>query len=216
MTASPVGLRLLIDGETSRPLSPDPENLNSDFSEFRETVFVSAAPQDSRLELLIDEPLPPAESGNGETRSKWRPGFYAGEVRAELVDASGATRGRFRLEVSPDPNKLGEGRRIFGQMLDDILDFDPALLLGAEPARRSLGALAETDDPLVQFERLRRREALERALAAIFRDPASVLRPRRRVVPLREARHVDLETLAASLLSPTPPLSAQTRLALTL
>ena len=216
MTASPVGLRLLIDGKTSgktsRPLSPDPQHLNSGFSEMREAVFVAAAPQDSRLELLIDDdPLPPAESGNGETRWKWKPGFYAGEVRAELLDASGATRGRFRLEVSPDPNKLGEGRRIFGQMLDDILDFDPALLLGAEPARRSLGAVGETDDPLVQFERLRRRrEALDRALAAIFRDPASVLRPRRQFVPLREARQVDLETLRSTLRNP-PALAATTR-----
>ena len=212
MTTSPVELRMLNAGETSRTLSSDPEHLNSGFSERRETVFVGAAPQDSRLELLIDDdPLPPAESGNGETRWKWKPGFYAGEVRAELVDASGATRGRFRLEVSPDPNKLGEGRRIFGQMLDDILDFDPALLLGAEPARRSLGAVGETDDPLVQFERLRRRrEALERALAAIFRDPASVLRPRRRFVPLREARHVDLETLRSTLRNP-PALAATTR-----
>ena len=141
MTASPVGLRLLIDGETSRPLISDPEHRNSGFSELREAVFVVAAPQDPPIELLIDdEPLPPAKSGNGETRWKWRPGFYAGEVRAELVDASGATRGRFRLEVSPDPNKLGEGHRIFGQMLNDILDFDPALLLGVELARQSLRA----------------------------------------------------------------------------
>ena len=208
MTASPVGLRLLIEGETSgetsRPLSSDPEHLNSGFSELREAVFVAAAPHDTPIKLLIDdEPLPRAESGSTETRWKWRPGFYAGEVGAELLDASGATRGRFRLEVSPDPNKLGEGRRIFGQMLDDILDFDPALLLGAEPARRSLGAVGETDDPLVQFERLRRRrEALDRALAAIFRDPASVLRPRRRFVPLREARRADLETLRSTLRNP--------------
>ena len=204
MTASPVGLRLLIDGETSRPLISDPEHRNSGFSELREAVFVVAAPQDPPIELLIDdEPLPPPESGNGETRWKWRPRFYAGEVRAELVDASGATRGRFRLEVSPDPNKLGEGRRIFGQMLNDILDFNPALLLGVEPARRSLGAVGETDDPLVQFERLRRRrEALERALSAIFRNPASVLRPRRRFVPLREARRADLETLRSALRNP--------------
>ena len=55
---------------------------------------------------------------------------------------------------------------------------------GEEPARRRLGALGDTDDPLILFERLRRRQRdLERALAAIRREPVSVLRARRRFRP---------------------------------
>ena len=79
----------------------------------------------------------------------------------------------------------------------------PNLVLGTEPARRRLGALGDTDDPLVELERLRRREAeLARAVAAIHREPRSVLRAKRERVPLHRVRRADLRTLRTALREP--------------
>ena len=175
-----------------------PSHPNGGFSERCETTFIGPADGEYRL-LVDDEPLDPtAGAGN---RWTWQPGFYAGEVRAELLDSDGRSLGVWRLDVSPDPGKAG--RELFARMINEIMDFDPHLVIGEEPARRRLGALGETDDPLVLFERLRRRQPdLERALAAIRREPVSVLRARRRFVPLRDARRADLRTLRSVLRQP--------------
>ena len=45
-------------------------------------------------------------------------GFYAGEVRAELLDGSHGLLGAWRLDVSPDASKLGSD--LFGIMLDEL------------------------------------------------------------------------------------------------
>ena len=91
----------------------------------------------------------------------------------------------------------------FERMINEIVDFDARLVVGEEPARRRLGALGETDDPLVWLERLRRRRSeLNQALAAIRREPVSVLKARRRLVPLRDVRRTDLRTLQAALRRP--------------
>ena len=177
----------------------DPREANCGFSELREAVFVPSAPKDSGMRLLVDdEPLDAEETADGAVCWKWTPGFFAGEVRARLVDAGGKTLATYRLDVGPAPEKLGG--EVFERMVEEILDFDAALLLGEEPAKRKMGAVGPTDDPLVLFERLRNRRAqLDAAIAAVRRDPATVLRPRRRFVPLREVRRADLRTLRAAL-----------------
>ena len=171
---------------------------NGGFSERREATFVAPDIGDYRL-LIDDEPL--ARSKDGGNRWTWQPGFYAGEVHAEMLDSDGRSSGVWRLDVSPDPSKAG--REMFARMVDEIIDFDARLVIGEEPARRRLGALGDSDDPLVLFERLRRRwRDLERALAAVRREPVSVLRAQRRFVPLREARRVDLRTLRTAMRQP--------------
>ena len=131
----------------------------------------------------------------------WTPGFYAGAVRAELIDTADRSLGSWWLDVSPDPEKAGS--EIFEQMIEEISEFDQALLVGDEPARRQLGAVGENDDPQILFERLRRRESdLDRAVAGIQREPASVLLPRRRFRPHRAVRRVDLRTLRAAVRQP--------------
>lgn len=183
--------------EDGKPL--DPREVNGGFSELRKTVFIAAAPKDRGLRLFVDDELLEAEeTTDGAICWKWTPGFFAGEVRARLADAGGKTLATYRLDVGPAPEKLGG--EVFERMVEEILDFDAALLLGEEPAKRKMGAVGPTDDPLVLFERLRsRREALDAAIAAVRRDPATVLRPRRRFVPLREVRRADLRTLRAAL-----------------
>ena len=177
----------------------DPAGPNVAFSELREAELRipegRGMPEGCRL-LVDDEPLEA-----GEAIWVWRPGYYAGPVRAELLAPDGAALGSWRLGVSPDPDKAAP--ETFDRMLTEILDHDPELVLGTEPARERLGALGEADDPLVALERLRRREgALVRAIAAIHREPRSVLRTRREWVPLHRVRRADLRTLRTALREP--------------
>ena len=187
---------------------------NRGFQELRETTFVGPSGLDCHL-LIDDEEMAPvvAESavgdGGGAVGSdsrgpmwRWTPGFYAGAVRAELIDKeNGRSLGTWWLDVSPDPGKAGS--EIFDAMVEAILDFDEAFLVGTEPARRKLGALGGDDNLHILFERLRRREdELDRAIAMIQREPASVLRPRRRLVPFRAVRRTDVRTLRAALRHP--------------
>lgn len=176
----------------------DASRPNGEFAERQHTIFIG--PTDLECRLLVDEePLGRVEGSANEW--SWTPGFYAGEVRAELLDADDRSLGVWLLDVSPDRGKTG--REVFARMVDEILDFDPHLVIGEEPARRQLGALGDTDDPLIQFERLRRRRRdLERALAAIRREPVSVLRARRQFVPLRDTRRADLRTLRSAFRQP--------------
>ena len=180
----------------------DPRKANGGFSEREETDFVASAPKDHGLRLFVDdEPLDAGETADGAVCWKWTPGFFAGEVRARLADANRKTLETYRLDVGPDPSKLGA--EVFGRMVEDIREFDTALLLGEEPAKIQMGAIGPTDDPPVLLERLRsRREVLDAAIAAVRRDPATVLHPRRRFVPLREVRRADLRTLRVALGSP--------------
>lgn len=195
MTAERGTLRVRRDGalhdlDASRP--------TGGFAERQQTIFIGPTDRECRL-LVDDEPLGRVEGSDNEW--SWTPGLYAGEVRAELLDADDRSLGVWLLDVSPDREKTG--REVFARMVDEILDFDPHLVVGEEPARRRLGALGDTDDPLILFERLRRRQRdLERALAAIRREPVSVLRARRQFVPLRDTRRADLRTLRSALRQP--------------
>lgn len=195
-----------------------PAGANRAYRERQKAVLVGPPGVDCRL-LIDDEEIPPSgtvgdvppdDHGSGGIGSRgtasdglgsgsgtvwtWTPNFYAGSVRVELLDPSDRILGTWWLDVSPDPKKIG--REIFGRMVEEIVEFDERLLVGDEPARRRLGAVGHSDDPHVLFERLRRRaDDLERALAAIQREPASMPRPRRQRVPFRAVRRADLRTV---------------------
>ena len=204
----PAGLRELEPGPAAT------QEVNRGFRELGKTTFVGPAGLDCRL-LIDDEEIEPIEGGvvAGEDLGavdteghgpmwSWTPGFYAGAVRAELIDKeSSRSLGTWWLDVSPDPEKAGS--ETFDSMVEAILGFDEALLVGAEPARRQLGAVGEHDEPHILFERLRRRESdLDRAVAGVQREPASVLLPRRQFRPHRAVRRVDLRTLRAAARQP--------------
>ncbi|MGE3274949.1 MAG: nuclease domain-containing protein [Vicinamibacterales bacterium] len=138
-----------------------------------------------------DEPLA-SETGHGHWRS-WRPGFYAGEVTAELCNPNGRPVATYLLDVAPDPSK--SGRELFAQMLAEIWRDDPSLLLGTEPARTPIGALGENEDPWMALSRLRRHgPSFLRALDAIRVRPRRVLRPRRASSLLHHVRRADRRT----------------------
>ncbi len=189
--------------------TPGPAGPNPGFRELLPATLAGPPGVDCRL-LIDDEELEPVtESDAGADRGpvdgdadgpmwSWAPGFYAGAVRAELIDRTDRSLGTWWLDVSPDPRKAGS--EIFNAMVETILDYDEALLVGEEPARGRLGALGDHDNPHILFERLRRREGdLDRAVAMIQREPASVLRPRRRFSPFRAVRRTDLRTVRAAV-----------------
>ncbi len=176
-----------------------PPGLNRGFSELREVVFLG--PSEAGCRLLVDD-APLAEVAAGKPRRwTWTPGFYAGEVRADLVSADGRRLGTWRLDVSPDARKLG--RDLFFEMLAELLDFDPSLVVGKEPARQRFGALGPGQDPLVALARLRTRQTpIRQALRALLREPKRALRARRRLVPPHRIRRADRRTAQAALRQP--------------
>lgn len=198
-TKSPESINLFVqNGSTFLEMKPPPQ-INPGFAEMQEVFFCGPAVEGCRL-LVDDAPL---AKGVQADRSgwPWKPRFYAGEVRAELIDKDGRHLASWQLDVSPDETKLGRDR--FSEMLTEILEFDPSLVVGQEPARQRLGALGSNQDPLVALARLRSHEvALRRSLKAILREPARALRSRRSLVPLHQIRRADRQTAIAALNQP--------------
>ena len=144
--------------------------------------------------LLIDDEVLETDGGDWV----WSPGFYAGQVRAELLGPKGRVRATYLIDVSPDPNKLG--RELFQAMLDRIWDFDPGLVLGTEPAAMPVGHEAAISDPWLEYARLRTYgDKFVRALSAISRQPLRELRAEREHLPLPQVRRTDRQTALAAL-----------------
>ena len=147
--------------------------------------------------LLIDDEILQSD-GNYWV---WSPGFYAGQVRAELLDPGDRTRATYLLDVSPHPEKLG--RDMFQAMLDRIWAFDPGLVLGTEPAAMPIGHEAATVEPWLEYARLRAYgDRFVRALSAIAHRPLRELRAERAHLPLPQVRRADRQTALAALGNP--------------
>ena len=131
----------------------------------------------------------------------WSPGFYAGQVRAELLGPGDRTRATYLLDVSPHPEKLG--RDMFQAMLERIWAFDPGLVLGTEPAAMPIGHEAATAEPWVEYARLRAyADRFVRALSAIAHRPLRELQAERAYLPLPQVRRADRQTAQAALGNP--------------
>lgn len=146
-----------------------------------------------------DEPLP--DHPSEPSCWMWKPGFFAGEVTAEMVRADGTNSVLFLLDVAPDAKKLG--RETFTQMVNELWQEDPMLVIGSEPATTPSGELGNQENPWAAFSRLRQYgpDTL-RAFAPIRACPRRELRMRRDSVPLHHARRVDRQTAAALVRSP--------------
>ena len=146
-----------------------------------------------------DEPLP--DHPSDPSCWMWEPRFFAGEVTAEMVRADGTNSVLFLLDVAPDARKLG--REVFMQMVNELWQEDPMLVIGSEPATTPSGELGNQENPWAAFARLRRYgpDTL-RALASVRACPRRALRMRRDSVPLHHARRVDRQTASALLRSP--------------
>lgn len=179
-----------------RSLLPAPAT-NIGFAEKRRCLFQKPGPG---FDLFVDdEPLP--DHPCTPPCWAWEPGFFAGEVTAELVGADGAIPILFLLDVAPDPTKVG--RDSFARMVDELWKEDPILVIGSEPATAPSGALGESEDPWTAFARLRRwAPDTLRALAYLKEHPRQALRSRRDSVPIHMVRRVDRRTATALLRSP--------------
>lgn len=144
--------------------------------------------------FLIDDQV--LESSDGHW--VWEPGFYAGQVLAELLAWDDRVRATYVLDVSPHPDKLG--RDVFQAMLNQIWEFDPRLVLGTEPAQSPVGNEDQIGDPWLEYARLRTHgEKFVRALSAIARRPIRELSASRVQRPLQHVRRADRQTALAAL-----------------
>ncbi len=134
------------DADTSndwRVLYPAPaENLG--FAEARHYVFKKPCADYSLY--VDDEPLPD-HPGNSSCWI-WEPRFFAGEVTAEMVRSDGTNSVLFLLDVAPDANKFG--REIFTQMVSQLWQEDPLLVVGSEPATTPSGELGSQENASCQ------------------------------------------------------------------
>ena len=164
--------------------------------------FIAKPSRDSVFRI-DDEPL--LDSSESSAWWTWTPGFFAGEVTAELVSPDGAEPVLFLLDVSPDPLKVG--RDTFGQMIDELLIEDPALVVGSEPATTRIGYLGRHQNPWLEFARLRRyAPEFLRAAGAVRAKPRRALEARRRSAPLHRVRHADRQTALSLACSPAVSL----------
>lgn len=187
-----------LDPSRARQLLPFPSE-NTGFTE-RRSVYIEKPAASGWTFRVDDEPLPDA-AASVNPAWRWVPGFYAGEVTAELEGPDGRVVETYLLDVSPSPDKVG--RLLFAGMVQEIWDEEPALVLGSEPARTLIGTLGHDTDPLVSLARLRLYGSrLLSALHAISSRPIYATRQTRERVPLHQARRVDRRTALAALRNP--------------
>jgi hypothetical protein len=197
MIASEVSWRSESDAMNDwRVLRPAPaENLG--FTEARHYLFQK--PSTDCTFYVDDAPL--SDHPNKPSCWTWEPRFFAGEVTAEMVSADGANSVLFLLDVAPDANKVG--RESFMQMVNELWQEDPTLVIGSEPATTPSGEFGSQEDPWAAFARLRRcAPDFVRTLAAVRARPRRALRSRRDSAPLHQVRRVDRQTTTALLRSP--------------
>jgi hypothetical protein len=175
-----------------RTLEPAPA-VNRGFRERSEVVF--HVPGRGPWTLRIDDE--PLEERDDVWR--WEPGFYAGEVMAELATARGELVARYVLDVAPDDAKLGRAR--FQSLLDEIIAEDPALVVGMEPATLLTGVEHPVEDPLVAltwFSRLRAHAPeFLRAVREVGHQPRTSMRLARAFEELHRVRRVDVHSARA-------------------
>ena len=92
---------------------------------------------------------------------------------------------------------------MFQEMLDQIWEFDPSLVLGTEPATLPMGPDPKIEDPWLEYARMRTHgDDFLRALSTIVRHPLRELRSERTLLPLQYVRRVDRQTALAALGNP--------------
>jgi hypothetical protein len=193
----PVATQVEGEAEVWRELQPAPAE-NRGFAE--NGCYLFEKPHPHCLLHVDDEPLrdPPGGGQGAAACWMWEPGFFAGEVTAELHSGGETPSATFLLDVAPHPGKMG--RDMFARMLDELWAADPTLVIGSEPATRAIGDLGPLEDPWLAFARLRRyAPEFLRAMASVRANPRHALRVRRDAAPLHHVRRTDRRTVAAIL-----------------
>lgn len=155
------------------------------------------------LRLYVDDA--PLLTDSGRQHWVWTPGYYAGEVNAELERQGENEPIRFVLDVSPAASKTG--RFQYFEYIRQIADYFPRLLLGHEPAKHGLGGRSRVESPWIGYARLRC--FIDRYLSGlrfIVDRPCVRLSHRREQIPIHLARRVD--ATSARMLNANPALLA--------
>lgn len=123
-------------------------------------------------------------------RYRWRPCFYAGRARADLVHVGGS-RHTVWLDVGPSESKSGE--QSFAEMVAEIRDYDPSLLGGVSAATMLFGRDGRSglysDDILLS--RLRQHgPSFVDAVATIAKSPHRAHSADLQVLPLSRVRRL--------------------------
>ncbi|MFJ9990427.1 DUF2357 domain-containing protein [Pseudomonas putida] len=151
--------------------------------------------------LYVDDMPLAASTQSAHTSWQWSPGFYAGQVNVELMAEDGGLLGRYRLDVSAHPEKLGSEQ--FKAMLDHLFDADPGLLLGNEAGQTRIGEQMAWTDPHLRYARLRRHaDGVLAAFRLVSDRPLSRLHRTHDVVPAHRVKRVDSVALRKALMSP--------------
>ena len=160
---------------------------------FRENSEYQFRPPVPGLSFYIDD-APLALDPSGQYW-RWSPGFFAGEVVAELEVPGGRAPVRYRLDVEPAPNKTG--REQYHQYVEEIADYAPRLLLGTEPAQHSLGGRSSPHlAAWLSYARLQCFiDDYLRALEAVCERPLIRQRHYRDQVRLHSAHRVDRHSI---------------------
>jgi len=175
----------------------NPDVLNTGFTELGEYRFsvldgFSFFVDDVRLDHAFHE---------GERSWRWSPGYFAGEVVAELLNQRDETVATYRLDVSADGKKLGG--KSYAEMIQTILGFDPSLLFGTEDAQIGIGSEGVLTNPHLQYARLRRyADQILNAFRQVSQKPLTSLRSERTSVSAQQVKRLDVLGLRKALMSP--------------
>lgn len=191
-----VTINCLCSNGTRLEISPDTHNAG--FSELSTYYFIVL----KDWALYVDDVRLEVVNWQGEAVWRWKPGFYAGEVMAELLDERQERVGVYRLDVSPDSKKLGSDT--FASMVNELLDFDPALLFGTEDTQVSIGSESALTSPHLQYSRLRRYgDRLIAGLHQIIKKPLTTLRRERALVSAHTVKRLDTTGIRRGFSSPS-------------
>ncbi|MBM7059347.1 DUF2357 domain-containing protein [Pseudomonas sp. UL073] len=164
---------------------------------FHEDTHYEIRPEPTTLRVFVDDVELLAASG----WFQWCPRFYAGQVRVDVLDASGA-QSTYCLTISPTAKKADDDK--FAEIIEAIRTFDQTLLGGVSAATLAFGntgrAGIHADHVLLARLRLYGHEFLG-AVAALARSPHQKLSADRQMLPLARARRLHPTALREHKLS---------------
>lgn len=164
---------------------------------FHEDTNYEIRSEQPALRVLVDDVELLAASG----WFQWRPCFYAGQVRVDVLDALGL-QATYWLTVSPAAKKADDAN--FAEMIEDIRVFDQTLLGGMSSATMVFGndgrCGLHADHVLLARVRLYGYEFLG-AVVTLVRSPHQKLSADRQILPLARARRLHPTALRERKLS---------------
>lgn len=165
---------------------------NAGFGELCKARLV--CPDVGAVQLFVDDELLPVDQIDGQSSWTWVPGYYAGTVRCELITAGESTGLTYLLDVAPKAEKVGQEE--FRRLIRDIMDVDPALILGTEPATHAAGGSASIVNADLRYAYMFQYGArFLRSLRTIEDRPRRTLRSTRMAASLSRVRRVDVRTV---------------------